>query len=1287
MLSPGRGWSWFFGTRPLALAAALGLVAVAGCLDGASGPDGTGAGHIALRPALPADVQNGQFSLGIDAVGLRLQRPGGDVVVDTVFAFHPDSASVHAAIRVAMLRRVEEFHARLTLQDGQLVLFSGSKLILLQQGPPGTNEVDSVPVSYEGPGRDIASIAIQPGDTVLPFGQSLPLRVLALDSAGSAVTQFFVSWSVSDTMPGRLNAFGILQAPEQRGVVTVSARTPNGASASGHITFIPGPPYESVVLGGDTVNAPVGSAVSLAVRVIATDSLGVPGVPVRFSASTPGGFVTDSVVVSDSSGMAVTQVVVGETLRSYGYEIRVGTQSPSQFTVAATAGPPALLRIAGGNGQAAPVNTELVEPIVVNLRDAHGNPVRGQRVNFVVTSGGGAVWAGSNNTNDSGVAMERWTLGTTAGVAQRLEARAVDNVTGAPLLFAVFNATALPGPATSLLVLGGDGQAGTVGTALAESLVVWVTDQYGNPVPDVAVGWSAEQGGISPASAAADAGGMVRAAWVLGSVAGTQGVTATAGALVPVAFTATAAAGPPAAIETLGGVGQSATAGAGLPESLAVRVTDAFGNPAVGITVDWSTEDGGVVTGAPPTTDADGMARAAWRLGTAAGPQLARAVVGALAADFEALAVAGPPATVTVSAPETLLSAIGSTVNLGASISDEFGNPVVAADIVWSSSNTSVAVVDGAGMVTAQGNGTARITASVAGFAAGFVDLTVAQAIATVDVTPEQTTLNAVGASVQLEIAILDPNGHPVGDASVAWASSDTDVATVSPNGLVSAVGPGEVTVTATVSGDVVQTVTLTVGVSIAVTPTVAQVRLTPTPVTLSALGASVALTGHAADGAGNDVPGAVLSWASSNDAVATVSASGVVTAVGNGTAIITASSGGVSGTATVTVAQQAAVVAVSPEATTLTALGATAPLAATVRDAGGSVMVGAAIAWASSNAAVATVSGAGVVTAVGNGTATITASSDGVSGAATIVVSQVAAGVAVTPATVWLTALGVTAQLGATVQDANGEGMPGAAVTWTSSDPDVATVSATGLVTAVGNGTAIITATSGGVSGTATVTVAQQAAVVAVSPEATTLTALGATAPLAATVRDAGGSVMVGAAIAWASSNTDVATVSAAGVVTAVGNGTATITATSGGVSGTATVTVAIPPSTLTVLIMAGQGNNKAINLGSQGNTPVAILTTSTGDGESVTFDAATVNVSTVRFEAAAPVNFSLEDVDGDGDTDLRLHFTTADLQLTPGSAAVTLTGLTMEGTAFEGHETVVVLAASPSKGPRPRS
>src|SRR5574341_166276 len=407
MLSSGRGW--FLPLRPVALWAVVGPLGLAGCTDGASGPDDTGAGYIALQPALPADIRNGEFSLGINAVGLRLQRPGiGALVVDTVLEFHPDSAVLHAAIRVDMLRRVEEFLAELTLLDGDLLLFTGSKLILLQQGPPGTNPLDSIGVHYRGPGRDIASIEIQPRDTVLPFGESLPLRVLALDSGGAVVSQFFVSWSASDTTPGRVNALGVVHAPELRGSVTVSARTPNGASASARVGFIPGPPYDLLVQGHDTVDAPVGSAVSLVVRVVAGDGLGVQGIPVHFRAATAGGSVTDSLVVSDSGGIAATQVRAGATVRNYEYEARIGTSPPSRFTVAATAGPPAALGIEGGDGQAGQVGQELAQPVAVRVRDAHGNPVCGQRVNFVVTSGGGSVWAGSHNTNDSGVAMERW---------------------------------------------------------------------------------------------------------------------------------------------------------------------------------------------------------------------------------------------------------------------------------------------------------------------------------------------------------------------------------------------------------------------------------------------------------------------------------------------------------------------------------------------------------------------------------------------------------------------------------------------------------------------------------------------------------------------------------------------------------------------------------------------------------------------------------------------------------------------------------------------------------------
>ena len=83
---------------------------------------------------------------------------------------------------------------------------------------------------------------------------------------------------------------------------------------------------------------------------------------------------------------------------------------------------------------------------------------------------------------------------------------------------------------------------------------------------------------------------------------------------------------------------------------------------------------------------------------------------------------------------------------------------------------------------------------------------------------------------------------------------------------------------------------------------------------------------------------------------------------------------------------------------------------------------------------------------------------------------------VAVAPATVQFTELGATEQLTAEVRDQNGNAMAGAAVSWASSAASVATVSASGLVTAAGNGTATITATAGSASGSATVTVAQSA-------------------------------------------------------------------------------------------------------------------------------------------------------------------------------------------------------------------
>ena len=249
---------------------------------------------------------------------------------------------------------------------------------------------------------------------------------------------------------------------------------------------------------------------------------------------------------------------------------------------------------------------------------------------------------------------------------------------------------------------------------------------------------------------------------------------------------------------------------------------------------------------------------------------------------------------------------------------------------------------------------------------------------------------------------------------------------------------------------------------------------LTVTPATaeLTALGASVQLSAQVLDQIGQAMAAAVVNWSSSGALAVTVDASGLVTAVANGQATITASAGGAAGTAMVTVAQAPDSVAVLPGEATIAALGDTLRLTAEAFDANGRAVAGAEFEWASSDDAVATVDGSGLVTAAGNGQATITASAGGASGTAMVTVAQAPDSVAVSPAEATIAALGDTLRLAAEAFDANGRAVAGAEFEWASSDDAVATVDGSGLVTAAGNGHATITASAGGAAGTAMVTV-----------------------------------------------------------------------------------------------------------------------------------------------------------------------------------------------------------------------
>ncbi len=186
---------------------------------------------------------------------------------------------------------------------------------------------------------------------------------------------------------------------------------------------------------------------------------------------------------------------------------------------------------------------------------------------------------------------------------------------------------------------------------------------------------------------------------------------------------------------------------------------------------------------------------------------------------------------------------------------------------------------------------------------------------------------------------------------------------------------------------------------------------------------------------------------------------------------------------------------------------------------------------------------------------------------------------VSVSPATPNLT-VGGTTQLNATLRDADGATLTGRSITWSSSSAGVATVSGSGLVTAVAPGSATITASSEGKSGQATVTVVSSGPVPVATVTLSQSTAsllVGATLALSATTRDAANMLLTDRPITWTSSNSTIATVSNGTVTGVAPGGPVTITATSEGKSASAQITVTIPPVATVTL----SGGAAGINVG----------------------------------------------------------------------------------------------------------
>ena len=466
-------------------------------------------------------------------------------------------------------------------------------------------------------------------------------------------------------------------------------------------------------------------------------------------------------------------------------------------------------------------------------------------------------------------------------------------------------------------------------------------------------------------------------------------------------------------------------------------------------TISWATSNPAIVS-----VDKEGNVK-----GVAVGTATVAASHGNLSDACKITVTASAVAVTSISLDKTTLAlAEQDTYQLTATV-----NPDNATDktVTWSTANAAIATVSDKGLVTAVAEGTTTITAK-AGDKTATCTVTVSKKVIPItSVTLNKTSITLTEQETfQLSASVSPDNAT---DKTVTWSSSNTSVATVSNNGLVTAVKEGSTTITAK-AGD--KTATCTVTVSKKVIPV--------TAITLNKT--SLALTEQesfqlSAAVSPDDATDKTVTWSSSNTSVATVSQNGLVTAIAVGSATITATAGEKKATCTVTVNRR-----VVP-ATSITldyvnieiAKGKMVTLHATVlpEDATDKTVT-----WKSSNTSIATVNNNGNVTAIKAGTATITASIGGLSASCVVKVIIPVTSIALNITSKTLKE-NDTLKLTATVKP-NDATNP--SVTWTTDNPSVATVDNVGTVTALSEGTAIITAMAGEMTATCTITVSNTA-------------------------------------------------------------------------------------------------------------------------------------------------------------------------------------------------------------------
>lgn len=235
---------------------------------------------------------------------------------------------------------------------------------------------------------------------------------------------------------------------------------------------------------------------------------------------------------------------------------------------------------------------------------------------------------------------------------------------------------------------------------------------------------------------------------------------------------------------------------------------------------------------------------------------------------------------------------VGQQLQLTATPLDAAGAVLRGRTVTWSSSRIDLATVSATGLLTAAAPGgvigNTVITATSEGVAGTMLIRVLPVPIATVTMSHTAHTMD-VGDTVQLTVTPRDAAGNVLTYRPPVWYTSNAAVAKVNATGFVTAMGPGQATLTAGVEGRIATTL-------ITVRPQpVASVDIYPREVVIVA-GETQGLTAEARSANRDVLTGRPVQWSSANEAVATVSAAGVVTGVSAGTTSVTATVEGKTG-------------------------------------------------------------------------------------------------------------------------------------------------------------------------------------------------------------------------------------------------------------------------------------------------------------------------------------------------------------------------------------------------------